>query len=68
MKAWFDDLVAFYVKLKIASMKRENREAIRKALHEQDQRDLEGAVGNPYPGEPSGDDGVTIVDAPPPGA
>ena len=65
VKAWFDELVSVYVQMKIASMKRENREAIRRAIIEHDQRDLEKAIGNPYPGEPSGEEGTEIIDGPP---
>lgn len=67
LKAWFDDLVAAYVALKLASMKQENRDALKKALTEYDQRDLEKAIGSPNPGEASGDAGATIIDHVPPG-
>lgn len=63
---WFQQLVAAYTASQIASMKKENRDAIRKAIIEHDQRGLEEAIGNPNPGEASGDSGAVIVDAPPP--
>ena len=62
VKEWFDSLLAMYVRSEIASMKKENREALRKAIDEQDQRDLEKAIGNPNPGEHSGIPGTEIRD------
>ena len=68
LDSWFQALVVAYTAARIASMKKENRESIRKAILEHDQRDLEGAIGNPHPGEASGDSGAEIVEAPPPNA
>lgn len=65
--SWLQQLVAAYTAARIASMKKENRDAIRKAVQEQDQRDLESAVGNPNPGEPSNAPGSEIISGPPPG-
>lgn len=65
LDAWFQQLSTAYTVGKIASFKKENLEALRKAINEKDQRDLEAAVGNPHPGEASGDAGAVIIDAPP---
>lgn len=64
---WFQSLSAAYIQERLDSMKSENVAAIRKALDDKDQRDLEAAVGNPNPGLPSGDAGSQIIDMPPPG-
>jgi hypothetical protein len=64
--SWIQALVVAYTALEISNMEKENREAVRKALYEHDQRELEKAVGNPNPGEISGDPGAVVVDAPPP--
>lgn len=45
----------------IKDMKRENRDALRKAIEQQDQRDLEIAMGSTKPGKPSGIPGTEIV-------
>lgn len=67
LDAWFQALSKAYIEDRIAGMKKENRDAIRKAINEHDQRDLEKAVGNPNPGEASGDAGAQIIDNRPPG-
>lgn len=41
--------------------------AIDKQQQTGDQRDVEKIIGNPSPGEPSGDPGAVIVDHPPDG-
>lgn len=64
---WFQQLMVAYTQARIESMKRENREAIRKAILEHDQRDAEKVIGNPEPGEPSGNKGSEIVNEKPPG-
>lgn len=66
MISFFEKLMAEYTKLQVSKMKKENRDAIRKAIEEHDQRDAEKAIGNPDAGEASGEDGAVIVDAPPP--
>lgn len=62
LKAWFDWFVAEYTRREIAAMKVEIRAAIRKAIDEQDQRDLERAMGSTKPGKPSDLPGVELVD------
>lgn len=62
----FQLLMVAYAQSQIAVMHAENLAAIRKAIAEHDQRDAEHAIGNPTPGEPSGEDGTTIIDKPPP--
>lgn len=55
---WVERFVTFYVTSMIGSMKSDNRNGIRKAMDEQDQRDLEHAIGSPTAGEPSNLPGV----------
>jgi hypothetical protein len=62
IKSAFEDLISLYVNSQISSMKRENRDAIKKAIEKQDQRDLENIIGSPHAGKPSGHEGTTIVD------
>lgn len=62
IKGLFESFVSYYVAQQIADMKKENAEAIRKALQEHDQRYIEEMLGNPRAGEPSGLPGVVIRD------
>lgn len=62
LKDLFEALVAEYVAAQIQSMKTEQRAAIKKAIDEQDQRDLEKAIKSPRAGAPSGIAGAVIVD------
>jgi hypothetical protein len=62
MKEAFDQFVSWYVRQKIEAMRKEDREAIKEAVLEHDQRRLEHAIGNPNAGEPSGIPGTIIVD------
>ncbi len=62
LKSVWDELVAAYIERQIATMKQQNRDAIRKAINEQDQRPIERAIGSPHAGEPSRIPGVVIVD------
>ena len=63
LEKWFQDLSALYIASRIESMKQENREAIKKAIEAQDQRDLERAIGSPKAGEHSGLPGTEIRDS-----
>ena len=63
LKAGFEALMAYYVQTQIASIKKEYSDAIRKAIDEHDQRDLERAIGSPRAGLPSGLNGTHIVDS-----
>lgn len=63
---WIEQLSAAYVASRLATMKKENSDAIRKALVDHDQRDLEKAIGSPNAGQKSGDSGAVITDKPPP--
>lgn len=58
VKGLFESFVAYYVAQQIAGMKKENAEAIRKALRDHDQRPIEEMLGNPQAGQPSGIPGV----------
>jgi hypothetical protein len=61
VKSWWDQLVTFYVNKELENFKEADRAALRKAIHEQDQRDLEKQLGNPNAGEPSNAPGSVIV-------
>lgn len=61
IKEWWDSLIAFYIDSQIETMKQENRDAIRKAINEHDQRDLEKALGSTKSGEKSNLPGAVIV-------
>ena len=67
LDSWLSQFMAFYTQQKIASMKDEDYQAVRKAVLERDQRDLEKAAGNPNPGEVSNAPGSEIISGPPPG-
>lgn len=63
LKDLFDRFLVFYAERQIANMKKENVEAIRKAMDEQDQREIEKAMGSSKAGEPTGVPGSRIVDS-----
>ncbi len=63
LKSWVESFMKFYVEREIANMKKEDREAIKKAINEQDQRDLEKQIGYSKAGEASGLPGAVIVDS-----
>lgn len=60
VKELWDRLLTEYIKMQIEQMRKADIEAIRKAIYEKDQRDLEGQLFN-NPGKPSGLDGVINV-------
>jgi hypothetical protein len=59
---WFQQFVTYYVNSAIDRMAVENREAIKKAIEDQDQRDLEKAIGNANAGELSEVPGTVVRD------
>jgi hypothetical protein len=59
---WIEELSFMYVTSKIANIKKEYRDALKKAIDLQDQRDLEKAIGSDLAGKPSGVPGSSIVD------
>lgn len=63
LKSFFDALVRAYVNRTIDSMAKEDREGLRKAFEEQDQRDLEKAMGNQNAGKEVPATGSEIVDS-----
>lgn len=63
LKAWWDSLVTLYIELKIKEMRKENRDSIKKAIHEQDQREIEATIGYSQMGELSGVPSSDVVDA-----
>lgn len=63
LKSVWYQLVSDYVQHQISQMKEANREGIRKAIYEHDQRALETAIGSTKSGEISNRPGSSIVDA-----
>ena len=63
LKGFFDAFVKGYVNRNVDSMAKEDREALRKAFEEQDQRDLEKAMGNQNAGKEVPATGSEIVDS-----
>lgn len=61
VKSWVDQFSAWYVERAIREMKDADKKALRKAVYDQDQRDLERQLGNSHPGEVSGIGGTDIV-------
>jgi hypothetical protein len=59
---WFQSLLTFYVNSQIDKMERANFEAVKKAIYDRDQRDLEKAIGSPNAGESSHNPDTVIVD------
>ena len=55
---WVKRLAVMYVTSQINKLHESDKEAIRKAIYEHDQRDLEKQIGSTRPGEPSGIGGV----------
>jgi hypothetical protein len=62
LKQLWDQLISAYIATQIETIKKEYREAIRKAIYEHDQRDLESAIGSPQSGKISGIPGAVVVD------
>ena len=67
LDSWLQQFVAWYTQTQMASMKKENRDAVIQAVKDHDQRPIEVVIGNPNAGEPSGVPGSIIGDNPPPG-
>lgn len=62
LKELLDKFMVFYVQTETENLHTADRAAMRKAIDEQDQRDLEKQIGNKNPGEPSGTPGTVIRD------
>ncbi len=60
---WLEELAAAYVKARVSAMKKETREAIKKALEIDDQRTIEETIGSSSAGQPTGAPGSVIVDS-----
>lgn len=63
LKGWVDQFTVWYIQKGVADLKEADRAALRKAIDEQDQRDLEKQIGDKNPGAPSFLPGTTIVDS-----
>lgn len=62
LKQLWDQILAAYIASQINTFNDEIKAAIRKAIHEHDQRDLEQAIGSVKSGEASGIPGAVVVD------
>jgi hypothetical protein len=62
LKDLFDRFVAQYTQNQIANMKAEYQSAIKKAILDHDQIDLEKSLGSQFAGLPSGNAGSHVVD------
>jgi hypothetical protein len=60
---WLKQLVALYIQQSIKELHSNDLEAIRKAINDHDQRDLEKQIGNSHPGEPSHLAGTELRDS-----
>lgn len=58
-----DKAVVWYTGWRIKDMHSDVREGLKKAIEQDDQRDLEEAIGNPDAGEPVDIPGTSIVDS-----
>jgi hypothetical protein len=61
--SWFTLLFKVYTEKTIADMKKENAEAIKKAIETGDQRPIETTIGSSNAGKPSGVPGAVIYDS-----
>ena len=62
LKDLFDQFVVAYTKSQIENIKKDYLNAIKTAINDRDQRDIEKALGSPRAGLPSGNTGAQIVD------
>lgn len=58
-----DGCVALYMAKRYAEMRQSDRDGVKKAVQEQDQRDLEHSINSPLAGLPSGIPGTEIKDS-----
>jgi hypothetical protein len=63
LQKYFDQFLAWYVEREIASIKKEYRDAIERALASCDQRPIEEAMGNHNAGSIAPHAGTSIVDS-----
>lgn len=63
IEEWWERLIVAYVAHAKDKIKKENRDAIKKALETDDQRPIEIQLGSDVAGKPSGADGAVIVDS-----
>lgn len=63
IKQWVDAFISMYVQHEISSMHENDKKAIRKAINEHDQRDLEKQIGNSNAGEESHLPGTELRDS-----
>ena len=63
VRMWWEKLVAYYLQKEIDSIHKRDLEAIRKAIYEHDQRELEREFFNIDPGKPSKIDGIEHRDS-----
>ncbi len=63
LKGWIDQAVALYLSHSIESMHESDRAAVKKAIYEHDQRDLEKQIGSTKAGKSSDLPGVELRDS-----
>lgn len=64
LQALVELFIVEYTKICISKMKKENKDAIEKAIKEHSQIELEKLIGSHQAGKLSGDDGSVIIDNP----
>ena len=57
---WLQKFVVWYASNRIDSMTKEDRDSVKKAIDQKDQRDAEAALGNPNAGNLSGIPGTVV--------
>lgn len=60
---WVQQLLVAYSNARVDSMAKENRDAIKKAITDQDQREIEKLLGSSRAGELSGVPGTEVRDS-----
>lgn len=62
LQKWFEQLFALYINAQIDFMKADNVKAIRKAIDDKDQRDIERALQSTIAGKRSSEVSSVIID------
>jgi hypothetical protein len=63
LREWWHELIVEYVTVAKNNIKKENKDAIKKALETDDQRPIEEQIGSETAGKPTNIDGTVIVDS-----
>lgn len=62
LQKWFEELFVLYFNMQVDSMRAENVKAIRKAIDEKDQREIEKALQSTLAGKRSSEVNSVIID------